>query len=249
MFEQQAKLLMENNNKAKSTRNEIRERFDNDVERFSNLNTGQKTVIDAHLCLELITDAVAKITPNAKQMLDIGCGAGNYTVKMLQKTPDMNCILVDLSMPMLQRALARVSTNTAGKVEIRQEDILDMDLPENEFCVVLAGAVLHHLRQDSDWEQVFEKIFRSLKPGGSFWVCDLVVHDLPEIEELFKNQYGAFLEKLGGVEFKQHVFDYVEKEDTPRSVYFQMDLMKKVGFKHVELLHKNSCFAAFGAVK
>jgi len=26
-------------------------------------------------------------------------------------------------------------------------------------------------------------------------------------------------------------------------------LLKKVGFGHIELLHKNSCFAAFGAIK
>jgi len=28
-----------------------------------------------------------------------------------------------------------------------------------------------------------------------------------------------------------------------------MDLFRKVGFNQVELLHKNSCFAAFGAIK
>lgn len=31
----------------KSTREEIRARFDNDVDRFSNLETGQQTTIDA----------------------------------------------------------------------------------------------------------------------------------------------------------------------------------------------------------
>jgi len=30
---------------------------------------------------------------------------------------------------------------------------------------------------------------------------------------------------------------------------FQLDLLRSVGFKEVEVLHKNSCFAAFGAIK
>ena len=43
----------------KSTVEEIRARFDNDVERFSNLETGQSATIDAPLALELIAEAAA----------------------------------------------------------------------------------------------------------------------------------------------------------------------------------------------
>jgi hypothetical protein len=30
---------------------------------------------------------------------------------------------------------------------------------------------------------------------------------------------------------------------------FDLELLRKVGFRHIDLLHKNSCFAAFGAIK
>lgn len=69
----------------KSTVAEIKERFDKDVDRFSNLETGQLSTIDAKISLELITEASKRIVPNAKNVLDIGCGAGNYTLKMLTK--------------------------------------------------------------------------------------------------------------------------------------------------------------------
>ena len=69
----------------KSTVTEIKERFDNDVERFSNLDTGQVATIDAALSLELITSAAKVIAPHATAVLDLGCGAGNYTLKMLTK--------------------------------------------------------------------------------------------------------------------------------------------------------------------
>ncbi|MCB9007356.1 MAG: class I SAM-dependent methyltransferase, partial [Ardenticatenaceae bacterium] len=39
----------------KSTVSQIRQRFDDDVERFSNLQTGQSSTVDAPLALELIT--------------------------------------------------------------------------------------------------------------------------------------------------------------------------------------------------
>ncbi|HEU0005994.1 MAG TPA: class I SAM-dependent methyltransferase, partial [Terriglobia bacterium] len=63
----------------KSTVEQIRQRFDKDVERFSNLETGQSATIDAPLVLDLIAKAATAANPDAEQLLDIGCGAGNYT--------------------------------------------------------------------------------------------------------------------------------------------------------------------------
>ncbi|MEC9297596.1 MAG: class I SAM-dependent methyltransferase, partial [SAR324 cluster bacterium] len=41
----------------KSTISDIEKRFNSDVERFSNIDTGQVTTIDASLSMELITEA------------------------------------------------------------------------------------------------------------------------------------------------------------------------------------------------
>src|SRR4051794_5330463 len=59
--------------KPKSTPEQIRQRFDNDVERFSNLETGQSATIDAPLVLDLIAEAAAATTPGARAVLDVGC--------------------------------------------------------------------------------------------------------------------------------------------------------------------------------
>jgi len=233
----------------KSTVTEIRERFDNDVERFSNLETGQQTTIDAPLSLELITEAAKYITPNATSVLDIGCGAGNYTLKMLTKVPGMNATLIDLSKPMLDKAAERVTEVTKGKVETIQGDIREIELQPESFDIILAGAVLHHLREDKEWEAVFKKLFNALRPGGSFWISDLIVHESKAITDLFWDKYSEYLKGLGGEVFQKKIFDYIDKEDSPRSVNFQIDLMKKTGFRYTEILHKNSCFAAFGAIK
>ncbi|MGN7812297.1 MULTISPECIES: class I SAM-dependent methyltransferase [Flavobacterium] len=233
----------------KSTIEEIKERFDNDVERFSNLETGQVATIDAVISLELITEASKRIVPNAVTVLDVGCGAGNYTLKMLSKVPDLNCTLVDLSLPMLDRAFQRVSAETNGKVVIKQGDIREIDLEENSFDIILAGAVLHHLRDDSDWETTFTKLFTLLKPGGCFMISDLITQDTELLNDYTWQRYGEYLEEIGGAEYRQKVLDYIEKEDSPRSMNYQLDLMKKVGFSKVEILHKNMCFGAFGGIK
>lgn len=233
----------------KSTTKEIRERFDNDVERFSNLDSGQISTIDAKISLELITEASKRIKPHAENLLDIGCGAGNYSLMMLNKIPNLNCTLVDLSKPMLDRALERVSQKTNKKVQILQGDIREVALIENHFDIILAGAVLHHLRDDDDWISTFKKLFKLLKPGGCIMISDLITQDTEVLEEYTREMYGDYLENQGGKEYRQKVLEYIAKEDSPRSINFQLDLMKKVGFKNVEILHKNMCFGAFGGIK
>lgn len=233
----------------KSTVTEIRERFDNEVERFSNLETGQVATMDAKMVLELITCTARAVKPQAKTILDVGCGAGNYTLKMLSKVPNLDCTLIDLSPNMLDKAQERVSAATSGKVQTIQGDIREIELPQNHFDIILAGAVLHHLRTDAEWELVFKKLFDSLTPGGCLLISDLLIQDHPEVNQLVWKMYANYLQQYGGAEYQQKVFDYIEKEDTPRSMTFQLELMKKVGFSSTEILHKNVCFGAFGGIK
>jgi tRNA (cmo5U34)-methyltransferase len=233
----------------KSSVDEIRERFDGEVERFSVLETGQAATIDAPLVLELISGAAAAVTPAARDVLDVGCGAGNYTLKLLERLPGLNATLVDLSRPMLDRAQQRVGERTQGQVRTIQGDIREIDLGEGQFDVIVAAAVLHHLREESEWEMVFKKFYRCLRPGGSIWISDLVEHSVTAMQEMMKRRYGEYLEGLKGAAYREQVFAYVEQEDTPRPLMFQLDLLRSVGFGSVEVLHKNSVFAAFGGVK
>ena len=238
----------------KSTVEEIRKRFDNDVERFSNLETGQSATMDAPLCLELVTSTAAAVTPQAKSVLDIGCGAGNYTLKLLQKISNLNCTLMDLSQPMLDRARQRVSAATTGVVTTLQQDVRDAHFAPESFDIVLAAAVLHHLRTDQQWRQVFASILRWLRPGGSLWIFDMVEHSSPTVQQAMWLRYGDYLSGLkgggeAGEKYRDTVFAYIEAEDTPKPLLWQINLLADVGFVNMEILHKNGPFAAFGGRK
>jgi len=233
----------------KSTVDEIRERFDADVERFSNLATGQSATVDAPLAMALVAEAAAAATPAARRVLDVGCGAGNYTLKLLQHLPNLEVTLVDLSRPMLDRAAQRISLATNGKITSLQGDIRQLELGAGEYDVILAAAVLHHLRTDAEWHAVFAALYRALRPGGSLWVFDLVASTIEGVERLMTDRYGAYLVKFKNEAYRDEVFAYVEREDTPRPLVFQLDLLRQVGFSQVDVLHKNICFAAFGGVK
>lgn len=233
----------------KSTVDEIRRRFDQDVERFSNLETGQTSTIDAALAMELVCDAAVGVTPHATRLLDVGCGAGNYTLKTLQKLPGLDVTLIDLSLPMLERAKERLRDSSARAVRTIQGDIREIALGEERFDIILAAAVLHHLRADKEWHAVFVKLYAALAPGGSLWIFDMVESEIAPIQQIIWQRYGGYLESLGGADYRDYVFAYIEKEDSPRPLLWQLDLLRQVGFAQVEVLHKNACFAAYGGLK
>ena len=235
-------------NGGKSTVEEIRQRFDTEVERFSNLETGQSATVDAPLAMSLIAEVAAATTPKATSVLDVGCGAGNYTLKLLERLPDLNVTLIDLSKAMLDRAVERVRAVTSGSIKVIQGDIRQIDIGLERHDIILAASVLHHLRDDSQWRAVFEKFYKALRPGGSVWIFDLIDSSIPEVQATMRHRYGEYLTQLKDDPYRVQVFAYIEKEDTPRSLMFQLDLLREVGFSQVDVLHKNACFAAFGAV-
>jgi tRNA (cmo5U34)-methyltransferase len=233
----------------KSPTEEIRRRFDADVERFSNMETGQQATIDAPLAMELITRAALAVTHPIRSVLDIGCGAGNYTLKLLQRLPNLDVTLIDLSKPMLDRALQRIGVVSQGNITTLQGDIRRLPLPEQHYDIIMAAAVFHHLREDAEWEAVFAKCYAALKPGGSLWISDLIRHDDPIVQAAMWQRYGEYLTQLKGAAYRDQVFGYIEQEDTPRPLLYQLHLLKQVGFRSVEVLHKNAMFAAFGGSK
>ncbi len=233
----------------KSTVDQIRRRFDGDVERFSDLDLGQEATMDAPLMMALTADAALVTCSHADYMLDIGCGAGNYTLKVLQSKADMHCDLVDLSGPMLDRAYQRVQLACNGEVRTFQGDIRYVELPMERYDIIIAAAVLHHLRDDEDWHHVFTKLYALCAPGGSLWVIDLVRHEPSSIQAIMEAQYGRYLESVGGADYRSKVMAVIEQEDSPQTIPFHLNLLERVGFASVELLHKNGCYASMGAFK
>ncbi len=231
----------------KSTVDQIRQRFDADVERFSKLETGQMAAMDAAVILEIVTRSAARHVRPGGRLLDLGCGAGNFSLRVLGQVSPLDCVLVDLSQPMLERARQRVKAANSGRVDTIQSDLRQLSFGPATFDIILAGQVLHHLREDSEWESMFARFHEWLRPGGALFVADLVAHDDPAIQELMLGRYAEYLQGLGGAEYRDKVLAYCDEEDSPRSVRYQFDMLGKAGFREFDVLHKNALFAAYYA--
>ena len=237
-----------NENGPKRTVAEIGSYFNGEVERFSDLAKGQASIKDARLMMDLLAETASALVPETHDILDIGCGAGNQTLNLLRVFPDADCILLDISPAMLERARERVGAVT-GKVVSVEGDIRTAELPEAKFDIVVAAAVLHHLRDEDDWKRTFTKLHSLLNPGGILLVSDLICHDNPKIEALFKIRQEIFLREALGDAEAERIMQSIAESDTPSSLEFQFNCLRKTGFREVALLHKNLVFAAYYALK
>lgn len=231
---------------------QIREDFDRAAHFYEQLalkGESEPAIIDSSLTSHLIIEAAAKVCPQAEYLLDVGCGGGLYSLKMLKLIPGINIDLHDFSQPMLDGAYRNVSNAASGRVRAIKCDVRNLDVRDCHYDIVLAGAVLHHLREDDEWESVFAKLYNCLKPGGCLWISDLVTFSDRAVTKMMWDRYGDYLEELRGLEFRQWALNQIEQSDSPRSIVYQLDLMREVGFEQVEVLHFNTCFAAYGGIK
>ena len=233
----------------KRTAAEIGRYFNGEVDRFSDLAKGQASIKDARLMMDLLAETASALVPETHTILDIGCGAGNQTLNLLQVFPDAECTLLDISPAMLERANERVGAVASGTVIAVEGDIRTAELPQGKFDIAVAAAVLHHLRDENDWKRTFAKIHSLLKPGGVLLVSDLICHANPKIEANFKVRQEAFLREALGDAEAERIMQSIADSDTPSPLEFQCGCLRETGFREVALLHKNLVFAAYYAQK
>lgn len=94
--------------------------------------------------------------------LDVGCGTGRLTEALLERLPRGRVVALDVSVNMLQVAMANLRLRFPGRVAFVRGD--GASLP---FCeaadIIFSTATFHWM---FDHERLFASLFAALKPGG-----------------------------------------------------------------------------------
>lgn len=96
-----------------------------------------------------------------KRILDLGCGFG-WHCKYAAEQGAEYVLGIDLSQRMLERARRE---NGDSKIEYVRLAMEDYAYPNELFDVVLSSLAMHYVE---DFEDICDKVFRTLKPKGVF---------------------------------------------------------------------------------
>lgn len=96
-----------------------------------------------------------------KNVLDLGCGYG-WHCKYAVENGAAHVLGLDGSTKMIDEAGRR---NGDDKIQYEVCDLGQYDYPENTYDCVISNLVLHYI---ADLDNVYRKVYRTLKPGGIF---------------------------------------------------------------------------------
>lgn len=172
----------------------------------------------------LISEFVKMLPINAK-VLDVGCGTGGETKKLMEK--GINVIGIDLVRKMLDKATKEVPDGNFQKM-----DLMDLNLPDSQFDGIWSARTLIHV-PTGQLNKAISEFRRVLKIGGA--VCITVLGgDFEGIEpEYYDNtnstttffkyfHEGELEQKLKEQDFKiiKTTTSFREGEDEPHITVF-----------------------------
>jgi len=205
--------------------------------------------------LELISRCVPS---TSRRILELGCGTGELTIKILNRFPDAQVIALDYSPRMLKFAQDKI---TAAGYQQRwtgiQADFGDWaNNPENldigsEFDACVSSLAIHHL-QDEMKLKLFERIAASLTQHGCFWNADPTLPESPALAEVYKAareewavQQEISLTEIGAKRGATSTQGY-SSQDQLASLDAHLQMLSKAGFKTVAVPWKYYGLTVFG---
>lgn len=96
-----------------------------------------------------------------KKVLDLGCGYG-WHCKFAAEQGATQVLGLDVSQKMIEEAKKR---NVEDQIEYRVCGIEAYEYPVNTWDCVVSNLALHYIQNIED---IFQKVYRTLKPGGVF---------------------------------------------------------------------------------
>jgi ubiquinone/menaquinone biosynthesis C-methylase UbiE len=124
--------------------------------------------------IERVVEIVQSLLPDSQsRILDVGCGAGVYSVAFAESGYDVTG--VDAAQGMLSRARAKITPALSSRLRFGEENLdRHLTLPPSSFDGVIAISVLQAVQSPA---HAGREVLRVLKPGGVFVVLHFLRPD------------------------------------------------------------------------
>jgi len=206
-------------------------------------------------------DAIALCVPSqSSRILELGCGTGELTVKILQRCPNAQLVAVDYSPRMIDFVGAKLDNQgERDRVKTLQLDFgawandeADVEVG-SPFDAIISSLAIHHLTDEMKGK-LFQKIARSLNPGGQFWNADPLLPEFPELSDLYQQsrqcwarKQGLDLEAVRRKIGKSDTQGYSSQDQLATlDTHFQM--LKEAGFSKTAAIWKYYNLSVFGGL-
>ncbi len=127
---------------------------------------------------EIIIQLITATQSSPKRILDIGCGTGSLSLRLIESFPEAEVFCVDIDPTMLWIA-ETMKRKYDNRIHILQHDLRDTSWRKNfsfTFDAVVSATALHWLNGDQ-LNTLYQQISQLLRPSGIFLNADHVGSD------------------------------------------------------------------------
>jgi tRNA (cmo5U34)-methyltransferase len=223
----------------------VKNHFEEEAKEFDSLIL--KLIPHYDEMIKSLTLAIPFSVKETIKILDLGCGTGNVSMAVKERFPRSKLTCVDLAENMIEMAHSKLSKYDNIEYKIGNFSTLDFD---DDYHVIVSSLALHHLKSDEEKKRLFSKIYDALSVGGVFYNADAVLGSNSHLSKVNIDMWKNYMKKnlpLDEIEEKWLPTHY--EEDYPAPLMDQLDWLRKIGFKDVDVVWKYYQGAVYGGFK
>jgi tRNA (cmo5U34)-methyltransferase len=230
---------------------EIRQHFDGEALSFD------ANIVRLIPYYDSMIDALVSSLPftpdDAFSVLDLGCGTGTVSERILQSFPRAHVTCLDIAENMLSMAKSKLGA-FVDEGGIPRADYAHADFAtwtgSRSFDAIVSSLALHHLPDDDSKRALFRKAFALLSPGGVFRNADIVLSADSALQALNMRKWREYmLRSVSPQEIDEKWMVSHAAEDRPAVLADQLDWLMYGGFVNVDVIWKYYNFAVYGGKK
>ena len=123
-----------------------------------------------------------------RQLLDVGGGPGTYSILLVQATPGLRSVILDLPGVLEVTKEIVESSSCSDRISLMPGDYLETAFKTGNDVVLLSGMM--HRETPSNCRRLLRKAFGALTPGGLVIVSDVFFDDEGKDTPLFATHFA-----------------------------------------------------------
>lgn len=187
----------------------------------------------------------------ASRVLELGCGSGNVSLRIVERWPGAQFTFVDGAPEMLARTRARlheVHPAVTGRTRFIRQQFEALTLDPETIDVVVASLSLHHV---ADVSAVYDRVAPLLVSGGRLVMLDGVRGATDREHDVHMARWEAFWRENGRMSEEEirDMKEHVARHDHYRSLTEHFDMLRAAGFTEPDCVWRDGVFALVTAAR
>ncbi len=117
-----------------------------------------------------------------RKMLDLGGGAGSYSLALCEANPQLHSTVIDAKEPLAIAAPLVKAQNLQDRITLVEGDMNTIALDQDNDVVLISGVVL--IKSEAECRRIFQRAYDALVPRGT-----IIVQDFMRIDQSDKRRF------------------------------------------------------------